>query len=480
MLKAIRALLVVVLALAATWAVLPAQAAAPNYPEVMFILDASGSMWGDAGGQKKIDVAKQVLAQAVPALPPEVRVGLVAYGHRRKGDCTDVETLVPAGSTDRKALLAKVQALSPKGKTPIAASVKQVAEALKGKENETTIVLVSDGIETCHDDPCGVIKALKQSGIKFVLHVVGFGVDARGKEQLSCLARAGGGKYFSAGDAKGLLAALEAVKKDVAVKVEKAKTTKVARKSRLGKLKLVVPQSTVRSLQVLKILKPDGKLVKEATRLKAESVHPLLAGKYKVVLGFANPNYVPPTEVTLGEYEVKGGETTEIKLGGIVFNLAKGLGDAARWVGVLDEGSEQYFVRLGYHNNGYYLWKPKAVPAGTYSITVTYARSKTPWTLAKGVKVEAGKETVVTLDTGFALKEAPGVQAWELLPAGKSTPVLVVRRRWDNDYPLWATFPMQPGKYDLRVYLKGMKEPLPVGEGIEIKKGQTVVFDAGL
>ena len=72
----------------------------------------------------------------------------------------------------------------------MAASVRMVAEELKSKENETTIVLVSDGIETCDDDPCGVIKALKESGIKFILHVVGFDVDEKGKEQLNCMARA--------------------------------------------------------------------------------------------------------------------------------------------------------------------------------------------------------------------------------------------------------------------------------------------------
>ena len=60
-------------------------ASPPAYPEVVFILDASGSMWGQAGGQSKIEAAKEVMAKAVPALPGEVRLGLVAYGHRKKG-----------------------------------------------------------------------------------------------------------------------------------------------------------------------------------------------------------------------------------------------------------------------------------------------------------------------------------------------------------------------------------------------------------
>jgi len=57
--------------------------------------------------------------------------------------------------------------------------------------------------------------------------------------------------------------------------------------------------------------------------------------------------------------------------------------------------------------------------------------------------------------------------------------VLQVRRRWDNTYPIWETFPLTPGTYAAVVYLKEMDEPLPVGE-IEIRKGEIVEFDTGL
>ena len=33
---------------------------------------------------------------------------------------------------------------------------------------------------------------------------------------------------------------------------------------------------------------------------------------------------------------------------------------------------------------------------------------------------------------------------------------------------------------DLNVFLRGMDEPLPAGEGIEIKKGEVLFFDPGL
>ena len=86
---------------------------AQDYPEVMFILDASGSMSEDAGGTCKMDAAKKVMAQIVPDLDPEVRVGLIVYGHRRKGDCRDIEMVIPPGRTDRDKLLARVKSLEP-------------------------------------------------------------------------------------------------------------------------------------------------------------------------------------------------------------------------------------------------------------------------------------------------------------------------------------------------------------------------------
>ena len=69
-------------------------------PNVVFILDASGSMWGQIEGENKIVIARRVLRELVGELPGDAEVGLVAYGHRREGDCEDIETLVPLSRID--------------------------------------------------------------------------------------------------------------------------------------------------------------------------------------------------------------------------------------------------------------------------------------------------------------------------------------------------------------------------------------------
>jgi len=178
---------------------------------IVFILDASGSMWGQVEGQAKIAIAKEVLTGLVMELPDDAVVGLVAYGHRRKGDCNDVEELIPLGPLDKNKMAKRIQALSPKGKTPISRSVRLTAERIKHLEDTTTIILVSDGKETCDPDPCGLVKDLKAAGVQFVMHVIGFDVTEEEKQELECMAREGGGQYYTAGNAGEFLAAAQEV-----------------------------------------------------------------------------------------------------------------------------------------------------------------------------------------------------------------------------------------------------------------------------
>jgi Ca-activated chloride channel family protein len=177
--------------------------------DAMLILDASGSMWGQVDGQTKISAARAAVDAILAKWKPEDRLGLMAYGHRSRGDCKDIETIVPVSRFDPDKIRAAVNALNPKGKTPIADSLRAAATALKATENKATVVLVSDGIETCAPDPCAVAAELKKAGVGFTAHVVGFDVtDPAAKSQLQCIARATGGVYLDARNAATLETAL--------------------------------------------------------------------------------------------------------------------------------------------------------------------------------------------------------------------------------------------------------------------------------
>jgi Ca-activated chloride channel family protein len=176
---------------------------------VILVLDASGSMWGQIDGKAKIDIAKDIVGKVVGSWKAEDELGLVAYGHRKKGACDDIETLIAPGTLDSGSYMGFVKALSPKGKTPMTQAVRQAAEALKYTEKQATVILVSDGIETCDPNPCAVAEELEKLGVGLTVHTVGFGLDDKGAvAQLQCLAEKTGGISVLAQNADELETAL--------------------------------------------------------------------------------------------------------------------------------------------------------------------------------------------------------------------------------------------------------------------------------
>ncbi|RDH86476.1 MAG: hypothetical protein DIZ77_12435 [endosymbiont of Seepiophila jonesi] len=175
---------------------------------MVLVLDASGSMWGQIKGKAKITIAKAVMTDLISELPTDFQTGLMVYGHRRKGDCDDIEMLMPVGPRNAVAMNAKVQGISPKGKTPLSESARQAAKALRYTEERASVVLVSDGLETCHADPCALAAELSMSGVDFTVHVIGFDISQEEQTWLRCMADRTGGLFLAASDAQTLRDAL--------------------------------------------------------------------------------------------------------------------------------------------------------------------------------------------------------------------------------------------------------------------------------
>ena len=174
----------------------------------ILVLDASGSMWGQIEGRSKIEIAREVIGDLMSQWESSVHLGLIAYGHRRKGDCEDIEALVPVGPVDAAEFQSVVDKLNPKGKTPLGAAVRQAAEALRYTEETSSVILISDGIETCDVDPCALGEELEARGVGFTVHVVGFDIKKDEQAELRCLAENTGGKFLSADSASELTTAL--------------------------------------------------------------------------------------------------------------------------------------------------------------------------------------------------------------------------------------------------------------------------------
>ena len=187
-------------------------AAAQDRPNTILVLDGSGSMWGQIDGINKIVIAREVVGTLLDDFPADQNLGLTVYGHRTRGECTDIETVVAPGPGTTGAIRDAVNGINPRGMTPMTDAIIAAAEALRYTEQKATVILVSDGIETCNPDPCAAALALEQAGIDFTAHVVGFDVtDPEALAQMQCLADNTGGTFTTASNADELTQALETV-----------------------------------------------------------------------------------------------------------------------------------------------------------------------------------------------------------------------------------------------------------------------------
>lgn len=166
---------------------------------LVLVLDGSGSMKESSGtGGTRMDAAKKGLRSVIDELPADSKVGLRVYGSTisdGKGSCKDTQLLAPVATVDKDKLKNGVDKLKPLGNTPIAYSLQQAYKDLPSSEPRS-IVLVSDGEENCGGDPCKVARELKKKGANFYIDVVGLQVDASSRNQLTCIASAGGGTYY--------------------------------------------------------------------------------------------------------------------------------------------------------------------------------------------------------------------------------------------------------------------------------------------
>ncbi|NNC37949.1 MAG: VWA domain-containing protein [Acidimicrobiales bacterium] len=196
-----------------------AQSDAPD-TSAMLVLDSSGSMWGKIGEDTKLSIARDVIDNMVDDWDDKTPLGLMTYGHRRKGDCTDIELLLPAEKMDKTVFKKTVRGLNPTGKTPMVQSVLNAAGSLSFESQKATVILVSDGEETCGLDPCTIGASLKEKGVDFTAHVIGFDVSYAESAGLKCLAEETGGRYFAAENADELFEAFEQVAQDTQAPVD--------------------------------------------------------------------------------------------------------------------------------------------------------------------------------------------------------------------------------------------------------------------
>ncbi|MEM7283620.1 MAG: hypothetical protein AAF438_18550 [Pseudomonadota bacterium] len=190
-----------------------AQEGAENDNGIYIIFDGSGSMWGQLDdGTHKIEAARDVLGQFVEQDFGRRSLALRVYGHRREGDCDDIELVqdfAPAESA-KVGIKAFASKVNPKGKTPISRSLKAALNDFGERAGE--IILISDGVETCDEDPCELVKSWAERDVLIKVHVVGLGLNEQERAAMQCIADASGTDYQDAQTGDELAAGLGKIK----------------------------------------------------------------------------------------------------------------------------------------------------------------------------------------------------------------------------------------------------------------------------
>ncbi|MEM1179008.1 MAG: vWA domain-containing protein [Acidobacteriota bacterium] len=419
---------------------------------LVLVLDASGSMWGQVEGENKIVIARRALGQLVDGLPEDggSDVALLAYGHRRKGDCDDIETIVPLSPLDRSGLKAAVDQLNPKGKTPITASVQQAMDLVEKSGQAATVILLSDGLETCGGDPCRAVRLAREAGLPMVLHVVGFDIGEEDQSQLQCMAAAGGGLYAPAEDAAGLSKALEQA---VALPVT----------APAGRLAVrAVADGQLHDVSV-RVIDAEGETLATARTYEDAATNPtsipLPDGDYTVrvwALGIKG-EHLQRFPITIRDGGVVEKEV-DFSTGEIKVDIAHNETAADVSYRIYSTGEDRANVATGRSRDGQ---DGKRLTAGTYDVTVkAVGIAGKPTHTFPGVELPPGGE--VTLEHRFTSGQ---LKAHAVLGAGLVDATLSIRslalestvgqgRTYTKEKTNPKTFVVEPGRY--RVSAKGL------------------------
>jgi len=109
--------------------------------------------------------------------------------------------------------------LAPAGHTPIASSLRKAGGELALARGLSRVILITDGMETCHGDPAAEAAALARQfpSLRGGVDVIGFCLGDGEAQQVQKIALAGQGKFYEAKDAQRLVEAVRVIERTIAV-----------------------------------------------------------------------------------------------------------------------------------------------------------------------------------------------------------------------------------------------------------------------
>ena len=447
---------------------LQAQDSAPRPPltRILFVFDASNSMNAFWGNQPKINTAREVLLKSLKELEgqPDLELALRLYGHQTpiqpgKQDCNDTRLEVPFSGSSIEPMRQKLMATKCLGTTPIARSLEKAAEDFPALDKSrgarpvrNIIILITDGIEACDEDPCAVSRALQAKGIVLKPFVIGVGLTENDRYSLQCV-----GNYFDASTPE----LLEHVLKVVVTQALNSTTAQISLMATDGKPSETDVAVTLYDQKTGKVQYHLEHTMNAYGTPDTLTIDPIFT--YRVVV-----HTLPPS--IRENVTVKPGVHTNIAVDAGMGSLALRMGS-----GPPDVGTVSCIIRRGGDLNTLHaqdLGTTQRFRVGTYDLEVLTL----PRTLIPNVKVEQGRTTDIVVPRAGVLNVLPSVPGPGSIFQKQGDELI-----WVADLDPGAVrgqFRLQPGSYQVLYRSRNAKEAeYSITKDAVIESGRSITIN---
>lgn len=165
-------------------------------PRILLLLDGSSSMlqnWGP--GENRFQTAGRLIESLMDSMyriNPNVEFGLRMYGQQspaQDNNCFDTKREVMFSKNNRDQMSLRLASLHPYGVSPIAYSLQRAAEEdlIEEHQYSYSIILLTDGGESCGGDLCAISKALEEKAIFFKPYIISMVDYEPLRQQYQCL-----------------------------------------------------------------------------------------------------------------------------------------------------------------------------------------------------------------------------------------------------------------------------------------------------
>ena len=162
--------------------------------KILFLLDASLSMKNEWKGGTKWNTATNALIEIADSISSigDVEMGLRVFGHlspEPDKNCRDTRLEVPFDTGNLLKLKKKLEAIRPKGITPLVYSIEKCATDFGISGSRKILIIITDGEDACNRDPCSLQKTLEDNGVMLRPFIIGMNLQSNVFQQMNCMGK---------------------------------------------------------------------------------------------------------------------------------------------------------------------------------------------------------------------------------------------------------------------------------------------------